>query len=276
MTKIHNKKRNIGIIYEQIINFICSELMENNKKTAESAIKIIKNNFVKDSQILKEYKLFKALSTTHNTSSPLATSIINEAKKACNHMFDNDKLEKEKSNLIKELNYTFGKGVIFETKIKNYRIYATIQTLLNEWRSNSNNFDQITEYEILLHESLTKRNELLNEEKKIVKVDKLTYKLMKEMFDKKYSSNLNRIQKNLITLFIEDKNDELIKEYSCLKENTLLEIKKYMSSCNNLVLKEKYTKIVSQINKIDCNDTEKENLQKFLTLEKLKEEILGD
>ena len=53
---------------------------------------------------------------------------------AFNH-FNQKDLDLEKSKLIKLLNYTFGKGKIFERKVKNYTMYATIQTLLNEWRS---------------------------------------------------------------------------------------------------------------------------------------------
>lgn len=276
MAKSHNKKRNIGIIYEQIINFICGQLMEENKETAEKAVKIIKNHFNKDSQLLKEYRLFKALSTTHNTTSPLASSIINEAKKACNHMFDSSQLEREKSNLIKDLNYAFGKGLIFETKVKNYRIYATIQTLLNEWRNELNNFDKATEYEVILHESLTKK--VLNEKpvNKPVKVDSLTYKIMKEMFSKKYESSLNETQKELISLFIKDKEENLTNKYFALKKSVDTILENYISNCNNAILIEKYNRISQQINNLDHLDTTKENLEKFLTLGKLKEEVLGD
>ena len=76
MAKVHNKKRNIGIIYEQIIKFVCKKIMENDEVTSEKAIKIIKEHFAEGTQLNKEYKLFKALSDTKNVSSPLANSII--------------------------------------------------------------------------------------------------------------------------------------------------------------------------------------------------------
>ena len=187
MNRSHNKKRNIGIIYDQIINFACLNILEENNTIAEQSLSIIKKFFRENTQLYKEYKLFKALATTNNISEQLASDIIKEARNACNNMFNANLLEKEKSMLIKELNYSFGKGKIFEQKISNYRIYATIQTLLNEWRKNTNNFDLVTEYEIKLHENLTKK-EVLVENKKIQSVDALTYNLMKEMFSKKYDS----------------------------------------------------------------------------------------
>lgn len=275
MAKMHNKKRNVGIIYEQIINFICQKTMENNSDESEKAINIIKKHFDKNTQLYKEYKLFKALVTTHNMSDHLATSIINEAKKACNHMFNSDILEKQKSSLIKDLNYTFGKGVIFEQKVKDYRIYATIQTLLNEWRNELKNFDKVTEYEILLHESLVKNYEV-DDQQQIPKIDNLTRKIMKEIFTKKYNAQLNKTQRDLISIFIKDDENQLSEMYQEIKKSSKKLLENYIQNCNNNILIEKYSRVNNQINKASVNDMSKETLQKFLTIAKLKEELLGE
>lgn len=276
MAKTHNKKRNIGIIYEQIINYVCNRLLEEDKHNAEAAINIIKKHFTESSQLRKEYKLFKALSETQGVSGHLATQIITEAKKACNHMFDNKILEEEKSYLIKDLNYSFGKGVIFEEKVTHYRKYATIQTLLNEWRSNNSSFDKTTTYEIKLHESLTQEKSI--EENNFIpqKVDKLTYKIMNEMFDKKYKSQLNDTQKEIISLYIKDNNEKLTQKYQAVKESCDFLLENYVKKCNNEILKDKYLSVKANINNLDTNDTTKENLQKFLTIGRLKEEVLGE
>ena len=68
MNRSHNKKRNVGIIYDQIINFTCNNIIEENNTVAEESLEIIKKHFKKDTQLFKEYKLFKALATTHNVS----------------------------------------------------------------------------------------------------------------------------------------------------------------------------------------------------------------
>ena len=274
MSRSHNKKRNVGIIYEQIINFICNSLIEENKANAEKATQIIENHFKKETQLYKEYKLFKALATTNNVSDQLASSIIQEAKKACNSMFNSETLEKEKSFLIKDLNYQLGKGVIFEEKVKNYRIYATIQTLLNEWRENTNNFDKTTEYEIKLHESLTTNNEEKN--KSFQKVDPLTYKIMNKMFNEKYNTLLNENQQYLISKFIKEDEENLTKEYSSLKKTCLNILESYISNCKNSILIEKNKLIKNKILNLNENNLSKENLQKFLIVSKLKEELLGE
>lgn len=275
MAKMHNKKRNVGIIYEQIINYLCQKTMENDSESSEKAVNVIKKHFSKNSQLYKEYKLFKALVTTHDVSDHLASSIISEAKKACNHMFNSDALEKEKSSLIKDLNYTFGKGVIFEQKVKDYRVYATVQTLLNEWRNELSNFDKVTEYEIVLHESLV-RKPIEESNNDIPKVDNLTRKVMKEIFNKKYNSQLNETQKNLISVFIKDDENALIEQYKAVKNSSKILLENYIKNCSNSILNEKYANISNKINNLSVNDTSKENLQKFLTISKLKEELQGE
>ena len=277
MAKVHNKKRNIGIIYEQMIKFICNRMIENDQESANKGINIIKESFKKGTQLNKEYKLFKALATTKDTSDNLATSIISEAKKACNQMFVSKKLESEKSQLIKKLNYTFGKGVIFKENIDNYRIYATIQTLLNEWRSEDSSFDLMTEYEIKLHNSLTEKVEIKEESNNtLLKVDSFTLKMMNEVFNKKYNSFLNETQKQLLECFINNDNELMKEKFSIIKENTKNKLDTYINDCNNQIISEKYSLVKKNIENLDSNIFDKENLQKFMTVSKLYEELLGE
>jgi len=280
MSKFHNKKRNIGIIYEQIIKFISLQLLENKKNEANIAINIIKKYFKEGTQLNKEYKLFKALATTNNVSDNLATSIISEAKRACNYHFDNKQLEIEKSNLIKDLNYSFGKGFIFEQDINNYKTYATIQTLLNEWRDIENSdFERKTEFEIKLHENLTKKQEIqiinnhLNEN---IKIDKLTFNLMKKIFDEKYNNNLNDNQKQMIHYYTNNENDNLILKFKSIKENSLKNLNDYIENCDNKIIKTKYTNVINNIKTLNENNISKDNLKKFLTLSKLNKELMED
>jgi len=275
MSRSHNKKRNVGIIYEQIVLFICNKLLEENKKDAELATNIIAKHFKKNTQLYKEHKLFKALLNTSNVSDQLASSIISEAKKACNNMFDSKKLEQEKSLLIKDLNYCFGKGTIFEEKITDYRMFATIQTLLNEWRDIDGNFEKTTEYEIKLHNRLTE-NKKEDRPNIPIKVDPLTYRIMNKKFNEKYNPILNESQQKLISNFIKDDADLISDNYKLLKESCIKKLDSYIRTCNNNILVEKNQNIKAKISNLDSNDLTKENLQKFLIVAKLKEELVGE
>ena len=47
MAKTHNKKRNIGIIYDQMISSLCESYIENDIDKSRKFIKIIKESFRK-------------------------------------------------------------------------------------------------------------------------------------------------------------------------------------------------------------------------------------
>jgi len=279
MKKIHNKKRNVGIIYEQIVSFICEKTIENNDKDAKKALDILQNHFKKGTQLYKEYKLFNALHKTRNITESLSMSIINECKQACNYHFDEEKLEIEKSSLIKELNYNFGKGVIFENKVKDYTIYATIQVLLNEWRLKTNrDIETIGLFESKLQKWLMTEEEQANIQQ-INSYDPLVTKIMKEKYEKKYNNILNGEQKNIIDIFmnLENNTEEvLIKKLMVLKENTLSSVKKFKKECNNQILLENIDNVIYKINALDCETINEKNIEKFLYISKLIEEIKGE
>ena len=57
----HNKKRNIGIIYELLLRHMSHALIEGNKKQIKEATNIIERRFNKKSELYKEFRLFNAL-----------------------------------------------------------------------------------------------------------------------------------------------------------------------------------------------------------------------
>ena len=172
MARSHNKKRNVGIIYEQVMSFICEKLMEDNSLEAEKAINIIKENFNNNTQLRKEFKLFKALAETHDITGNLANLIISEAKSACNKMFDSQKLEKEKSKLIKDLNPSLMDGIMPQSSVisklidkqLSYRISKDLESMgsaLNIGISNNKLLkeDNDQEYDILIDDNFLNKED---------------------------------------------------------------------------------------------------------------------
>jgi hypothetical protein len=273
----HNKKRNVGIIYEQIISFVCNKTISGQKEDAKKALNIIKKRFAKGTQLHKEYKLFSALINTKDISSSLSTSIINEAKKASNYHFDEKSLEKEKSLLIKELNYNFGKGVIFEQKVKNYKTYATVQTLLNEWRKKDRDIQITSLYESKLQEWMTSVEEKIHTP--IIKVDPLVQKIMKEKFDKKYDNILSSSQKDILSFYFtnkEENEEKISRKFNTIKNSALKEMSEYKKSCNNEIILSNFENVNKNIREIDCNLVNETTLKKIMTSLKLIEEIQGE
>ena len=151
-TRSHNKKRNVGIIYEQLLAVAAKGIVESKPALTQKAKKLIKRFFSEGTEIYREHRLFKALVEPHIEDGSLATKILGEAKKAAK-AHNSARLEREKSRLIKEINYSFGKS-FYSQKIENYTTFATVQTLLNDWRTPGSDFNRITLYEAKVHKIL--------------------------------------------------------------------------------------------------------------------------
>ena len=67
MSKTHNKKRNVGIIYEQLVRKVSEALVEGDMKRADLVLQVIKNNFSQDTELYKEFRLFNALAKSDIT-----------------------------------------------------------------------------------------------------------------------------------------------------------------------------------------------------------------
>ena len=197
-TRSHNKKRNVGIIYELLLATAAKGIVENKDPLTKRAQSLIKRFYSEGTEIYKEHRLFKAIVEPHISDGSLATKILEEAKKAA-RTHNVHRLEREKSRLIKEINHSFGKG-FYQQKIKNYTDYATVQTLMNDWRLwNKADFSRVTLYESKVHNILTtpKKQESLQQEHDD-SVDNLVVKVMTEKFNEKYGKQLTDVQQLLI------------------------------------------------------------------------------
>jgi len=76
----HNKKRNVGIIYELLLNYISRNIVEGKNLEAKKASKIVEKHFRKGTELYKEFKLFNALANTEVKNTHVVASILNEAK----------------------------------------------------------------------------------------------------------------------------------------------------------------------------------------------------
>jgi len=272
MGKQHNKKRNVGLIYEQLLNCLSKAIVDRNTDEANTIKEVIKKNFKPGSQLYKEFRLFNALVKTHVPSESLATRIISEAKEASKN-FDARELETEKSNLIKDINYKLNNPRFYSQRVDEYREYATIQTLLNGWRSEDSDIAVIAEYETKVHQSLlTEKNmpeEILDPE-----VDKLTVKLMLEKFNKKYGSVLNDEQVDIIKSYVFDDSEDVVAALREVKKDSLRELGVYKNKCSNNTLLEKIDVVIKNVESLNESSVDDQNISKFLLVSKLKDEML--
>ena len=275
MTK-HNKKRNIGIVYEQLLKYIASNVINNNNCKAKKATKIIERRFKKGTEIYKEFRLLNALVNSTVSGTHIAAGIIAEAKNASRNI-NNKKLSKEKSLLIKDINYQLNENNFYHQNIKNYKIYATVQTLLNDWRDlDRSNLSKVIEYENKIVHHLINENKILSIDNAQPSADNLVVKIMAEKINQKYSSKLNSEQKDIIrTYALNDDNPELLKAYlDNLKNRTLNLVENYRHKTENSTILSKIDLVYEKLENLTTESISDEKIKKFLLISSLKDQIL--
>lgn len=274
----HNKKRNVGIMYELLLNYVSKSLIEGNKKEAKKATKIIERNFKKGTELYKEFRLFNALATSKVSNTHTTASILYEAKKAAKNNINLSKLEREKSTLIRDINYNLSKDFYYDT-IQNYRDLGAIQLALNEWRSNTPDIQKIVKYETKLTEIMLNENKVIKETAEKVDVshsDRLVLKLMTEKFNRHYGENLTSDQKSIIKhyVFYSEKNKKVLKEYFVnKKKEAIIALNNFEDNCDNKYLLEKIDGVYDKIKSLDENKINDETVVKFLSVTKLISEL---
>jgi len=265
----HNKKRNVGIIYEQLINSISACLVEGKSKQGDTIIDILKKHFHPGSELYKEFRLFNALVKTTVSSDSLASRILEEAKRASD-------LRREKSLLIKDINQKINDDNFYSVRVEDYRTYATIQTLLNDWRSKSPDIKRVAEYEDKIHCWLRENKESKKVEDYVTPdVDRLSVKIMREKFNNKYK-DLSTRQKNMLVDYMFDSKDgteKMTENLSKVRLDLINELSVFRDMCANKVLSEKLPVVLEKVSSLNPTNLEDVNITKFLLAIKLCEEL---
>jgi hypothetical protein len=170
-------------------------------------------------------------------SRSLAERILAESKRAASS-HDPQQLRQEKSLLIKDINNGLAESRRFyDIKIENYRLFATVQTVLNEWRG-KDKLDLTTRamYEEQLVDWLARSTGENLQEK--MDIDPLVQKLMYQKFESKYKEQLSESQKKILECSILGTDSEFIEIIKETKIRALSELDAYEKVCDNRLLKE--------------------------------------
>ena len=277
MTK-HNKKRNVGIIYELFSKHISELVLAGDKKRIRSATKILEKRFKKGTELYKEFRLFNALVNSEISSKNKATIIIENAKKDI-ALIDNKKLNREKSILIKEINYTLDDKNFYYRTVPHYRAYANIQNLFNDWREKNNNLKSVLNKEekaiSWLLEKKNIRKNILKEDSNKENSSKLVLNIMTKKINEKYS-HMSEDQKQIIRNYalysVDDK--EYFKTFLKNKKLSVLkEINQFEISCENKIILEKISNVKEKINLLNENPDTDKDIVKYLTISGLIKEL---
>lgn len=271
-TAKHNKKRNVALIYEQLIRYISRSLVEGETEKAKIAMGIVKEHFAKGTHLYKEFRLFNALLRTTVSEERLADRILTEARSAAK-THDPASLDKEKSHLIAAINKRLDESNFFDTKIPEYRDLATVQTLLNEWRKGSGaHIPTVVSYEDRARSILmTEKN--LPELLKTENVNGVTVRIMKEKVANKFGNDMNEKQISLVMAFAKKDLKESKRIMIETKKDSLVVLEKFARVNTNQVLAEKIKPVIESVRSLDENEVTDENVARHLLLSRMAEEI---
>lgn len=241
----HSKYKNTGILFELLTRQITSDTISGG---SNKALSILKKYFNSKSELLKEYKIYNALSTKSYSDENKATILVNTLVEAHTKL-NRSQLRREKYNLIKELKSTYDLNDFFKAKITNYKTMASIYNL-------TENIDatplSIVDSKVQLIEHITKpiekvkKNvvmETYNHEDKNTRL--LTQKILLEKFNDKYKG-LGENQKILLQEYVNSvSNSPSLKTYI---NSEIKEVKKQLTQYANTV--------TDQVVKIKINEAQ--------------------
>lgn len=267
----HNKKRNVGLLHEQLVRHASKMTVEGNRPRSDQAVKILIEAFAEGTELLKEFRLFSALVHPKVDDRSIARRIVEESKRACSD-HDPHKLNKEKSFLIREINHVIDREDFYNQRVENYKIFSTIQALLNEWRGkNSLTPEERVRYEVVLEEHLCRgqsEDDLLKKEN----ADPLVFNLMIEKFNKKYSNKLSEQQIDLLKSQLVGDKKEVVRKSSLIQLEAKACVDRFYADCNNDVLNEKRDILLEKISSYVPDNTDA-SVSKALMLSDLIKEL---
>ena len=291
MKKIkHSKVKNTGVLFELLVRQITLEVLNGDK--TENAKGIVKEFFAAGTELNKELRLYDLLLKEKYNSESKAEMFVETVSQAHSNL-NVAKLSKEKYNLIKEINEKFELEQFLSSPITNYKVLASIYKVFESKKSENYDIKDIFNSKVTLIENIISRPTLVKtnktEDTKLIesykKQDKdlrlLTYKILVETFNKKYT-NLNEKQKGLLKEYINNmSNTSKFKDYLSVELPQIVkELKEIKSKISDKVTTIKLSETISVLEKMKIGKNETDNnvssiMLSYELIKELKSKVNG-
>lgn len=279
-SKAHNKRRNAGLLYEFLFRAASTAIVDGDHDKSAAALAIIKKYFNKDAELYREYRLFNSLMKVEVKSEAVASTILREAALAAKSL-QTEAVQKKKTALINEINKTFDDPTFWDAPIANYKIYATIGTLISEWSEQSGKVDiqRLAELEDRLVTWL-RENKSAAQETEPTKRDgteRLALRLALRKFNEKYAGTLQTEQKDIIRLWAlshqSGKAEPVTKFLAEVKSSTLAAIDVAVKDPELSLLHEGIKSTREKIESEKLEEVNDETVTRFVLYSHLKSEL---
>jgi len=281
MAKSHNKKRSVGLLHEFLVLSVSEAIVRGDTKRSNAALRIIKRYFKPGTELYKEFRLVNALFRTSVSSEHVAASILQEAKQVV-RSHDTAQLDSEKSLLISAINKSLNDADFYDRQVNEYRMLATIQTLINDWRTPGSDLGRIATYEDqLIKWLITERTQSGNEQVGTGDAPgstRLLMKLMMKRLNERYANALSDEQKCLLRAYAfstaNDDPDALSTKLHEIKSNILKRLND--STGDSTLDRAKIDEAVNRIQSETLVDVDDDTVTRFMLYSKLNDELVTE
>jgi hypothetical protein len=258
------------VLFELLVRQITLEVLNGDK--TENAKHIVKEFFASGTELNKELRLYDLLLKEKYNSESKAEMFVETVSQAHSKL-NVAKLSKEKYNLIKEINSKFELEQFLTSPITNYKVLASIYKVFESKKSENYDIKDVFNSKITLIENIISRQtsnkvEPVSDSTKLIetykKQDKdlrlLTYKILVETFNKKYT-NLDEKQKGLLKEYINNmSNTSKFKDYLAVELPQIVkELKEIKSKISDKVTTIKLAETISILEKMKIGKTVTDN-----------------
>ena len=253
MSKGHNKKRNVGLIYEQVTNKAAEAMIQGQPDLARQYAQFLKKHVAPGSELLKEFRLFNAILDTSGVSEKVADRVLELARESTNAI-NFKQLDREKGTFINEANRVFGKGTLFSTHVKNFRALATVQSLMNEWRNPGTlSLNHTVQYESQLREFMMLKSSP-DSMQVIENIDDISVRMFHKRFDETYNDKFISSQRDFLCDLTFKDTDDIVNIIASSKQKVLGLLLEHHATESNTLLREKYDSVFQSISEMDPKD----------------------
>ena len=212
----HSKYKNTGILFEMLVRKLTSETLSSDKSVT---IDIIKKYFGKNTELSQELNLYNSLLKEQRFKTEASAYEYIRMIKSAHGKINQNSLRRQRYNLVKEISEKFKFDDISKIHINNYKVLASINMIFEHEESDNPlqlmECKRVVASNSLLNETVNikKDSVLENFQSQSIDMRLLTYKLLVDKFNEKYSG-LTEDQKHLLNKYVTNVNDTtMLREY---------------------------------------------------------------
>lgn len=279
----HSKFRNTGILFELLTKQVTADIIAG--KESSIAKELLHKYFRENTELGREWQLYSTLLNEKIKDEPHAERFFNviiEARKK----LDDKRLARLKYDLIKEIKEAYPIEEMLKAPVRNYRVLASIYKTFEDVVSSDCKFDvkEVYQAKNCIVEHIVDKPKVMHSEDELINyyqtqtedIRLLTYKLLCEKMNEKYSSVLDDEQKSVLREYI--CNVANTNNFDVFVKSKVSEIKASLNEIiskikDSDVIKIKIREVVNQLDKINPSKIVKDNhvMVLMLSYELLKE-----